>query len=167
MLSFFIASLVVAFALFAPMAVLAAPSCEDSFNEVLNSRFDSQSENASSASSAIYVLKFDTSAGFNRVVSGRIFMVERDSNGEPQRIEVFHDRGTGVYAAGDIFHPIQWPSYSLPRHQWRKALGLDGYTEVQLIAADSSGRRFIGRNQQGDLKLYHSHELFPLDSSNR
>lgn len=138
---------------------MAAASCEDSFKV--------QSERASSASAAVYVLKFDTGAGFNRVVSGRIFMVERDSNGEARQVEVFHDRGNGVYAAEDVFHPIQWPSQSLSRHQWRKALGRDGYTAVQLIAADSAGHRFIGRNRQGDLKLYQSHELFPLGSSNR
>ncbi|MDZ4084672.1 MAG: hypothetical protein U1E10_17150 [Bdellovibrionales bacterium] len=158
-LSFFVASLFVALALLVPKGAMAAASCEDSFK--------TPSEGASAASEVVYVLKFDTGAGFNRVVSGRIFMVERDSNGEANRVEVFHDRGTGIYAAGDVFHPIRWPSRSLPRHQWRKALGLDGYTPVQLIAADSSGHRFIGRNRQGALKLYQSHELFPLGSSNR
>jgi len=80
---------IIAFAI-VPFEALGASACEVSFK--------SQSETVRSESSDVYVLKFDTGAGFSRVVSSH---------------------------------------------------------------------RFIGRNQQGDLKLYQSHELFPIGSSDR
>ncbi len=138
-------------------------ACETSFKAV-ESNFASP---LASVPSTVYVLKFDAGAGYVRVVSGHIFMVDRDSSGSMTSVEVLHDRGSGRYEVGDVFHPLNWPSYSVPKHQWRKALGLDGFTPVHLIAADRAGVRFIGRTQRGDLKLYQAHELFPLASSDR
>lgn len=175
-------SFVIAAPLFVVVSTLSshAIACEASFKTlsadeaVLNSSVSNSTALSSSAlvssaldSSAVYVLKFDPGAGFIRVVTGRIFIVDRDSNGEAKTVEVFHDRGTGTYGTEDVFHPIAWPSHSQPRHQWRKVLGPAGFTRVQLIAADSSGHRFIARTPQGDLRYFQSHELFPLASSNR
>ncbi len=143
-------------------AAAASPAaCEASFKAILVESF------SFNKSSEVYVLKFDVGAGFVRVVKGRIFMADRDSVGNVTSVEVFHDRGTGTYAASDIFYPINWPSQSQRRHQWRKVQGPNGYTPVQLIAADRDGVRFIGRTEHGDLKFYQAHELFPLASSNR
>ncbi len=131
-------------------------ACESSFVETM-----------SSDSLTVYVLKFDSGAGFVRVAPGRIFMVDRDSSGRVASVEVFHDRGSGKYSPNDVFYPIQWPADSPLKYQWRKALGRNGFTPVQLIAAASDGVRFVGRSESGDLKLYKSSELFPLASSNR
>ncbi len=150
---------------------IVSPTCEASFKTVAvdSARHSAtiSSENSSVNSSPVFVLTFDVGAGFVRVVSGRIFMAERDSSGNVTSVEVFHDRGTGRYDAADVFHPINWPSHLAQKHQWRKALGRDGYTRVHLIAADRDGVRFIGRTEQGELKFYQAHELFPIASSNR
>ena len=155
----------------ASAAASMPPACEASFKAVdVNSAQQSAQHlfaDTSSNSSPVFVLKFDVGAGFVRVVSGRVFMAERDSSGDVTSVEVFHDRGTGRYDAADVFHPINWPSHLAQKHQWRKALGRDGYTRVHLIAADRDGVRFIGRTEQGDLKFYQAHELFPIASSNR
>lgn len=163
----------------APSVVSAAasmpPACEASFKSVdVNSaqrsaQLTAQHDLAETSpnSSPVFVLKFDVGAGFVRVVSGRMFMTERDSLGNVTSVEVFHDRGTGRYDAADVFHLINWPSHLAQKHQWRKALGRDGYARVHLIAADRDGVRFIGRTEQGDLKFYQAHELFPIASSNR
>lgn len=150
---------------FSATSSLAAGSlvanCETSF------KFVELNSGTHSAPSPVYVLKFDAGAGVVRVLSGHIFMAERDSTGSMTSIEVFHDRGSGRYNAADVFRPLNWPLHSRPIYQWRKALGPDGYTPVHLIAGDRDGVRFIGRTEQGDLRFYHALELFPLDSSER
>lgn len=177
--AFFFGLLFMASLLLSGPASFANSECEKSFvvnspgagsgvlASVATSNQSTSLNHAPNSPESVYVLKFDTGAGFVRVVAGRIFMVERDASGETQTVEVFHDRGVGIYSGSDVFYPISWPAETKASHQLRKVFGQRGYEQVQLIARDGSGLRFIARNERGELGVYRQNELFPLASSQR
>lgn len=136
-------------------AAAAVVGCETAFLGTSNA----SPLHASQHSSEIYVKFYDTGAGVVRVVRGRVDVAEYAADGSLARVEVFHDRGRGVYSHQDVYYPIE--------SNWVKVHGRISYQLVELLAGTPDGKRFVGRDQTGALRAFHAEQIFSRDSSDR
>jgi hypothetical protein len=152
-------------AILALMVVVQLPGCEtaiaagDRCDSVFLNTSNARPHPAAQLSSEVYVKFYDSGAGIVRVVRGRVDVADYTADGSLERVEVFHDRGRGVYFQQDVFYPIE--------SHWVKVHGRTSYEVIELLAKTLDGKRFVGRGQLGALEAFQIDQIFSRDSSER
>jgi hypothetical protein len=148
------------FSVLLPLIGLLPFASQSALGATCDSSFRNTKQTVVSESGIVYVQMFDTGAGRVRVVRGRVDMAEHGADGQAVRYEIFHDRGRGTYLAQDVFYPIE--------PHWVKVHGRTGYDPVVLVAELRDRSRVIGRNEQGELRVFRrDRDIFPIYVSDR